>query len=162
MTSMPDERNDAPGLDDVDRKLLDVVQSAFPLSPHPYEEIGKECGISEMEALARIGKMRQSGLIRRLGANFQSAGLGFVSTLCAARVPASQLESFIEKVNAIPGVTHNYERNHPYNIWFTLIGKGRPAIEKILDDLRMDTGVEILDLPATRLFKIRVDFPMSE
>lgn len=66
--------------------------------------------------------MRESGLIRRLGANFQSAKLGFRSTLCAAKVPEEQLEQFIAEVNAIPGVTHNYLRNHSYNIWFTLIG----------------------------------------
>lgn len=154
------DKNDI--LDRIDRQILDIVQSAFPLSRRPYREIGDACGISEEEALERVCRMRRSGLIRRLGANFQSAGLGHVSTLCAASVPQAQLESFIEKVNGIPGVTHNYERAHDWNVWFTLIGESRAEVLAILDRLKAETGLEILDLPATRLFKIKVDFPMRE
>lgn len=149
-------------LDNIDRQILDIIQSTFPLCRHPYKEIGDKCGISEDEALERVSRMRDSGLIRRLGANFQSAGLGHVSTLCAAKVPQEQLQNFIEKVNAISGVTHNYERAHDWNIWFTLIGESRSEVLQILDRLRAETGLEILDLPATKLFKIKVEFPMRE
>lgn len=149
-------------LDSIDRKILDIIQSAFPLCRRPYEELGKICGISEDEALRRVCRMRENGLIRRLGANFQSAGLGFVSTLCAASVPLEKLDAFISEVNEIPGVTHNYERAHHFNIWFTLIAAGREERDQILKRLSEKTGVEILNLPATKLYKIRVDFPMSD
>lgn len=156
-------KTDAPdALDAIDRQLLDIIQSAFPLCRSPYEELGGKLGISGEEALARVRALRQSGLIRRLGANFKSAGLGHVSTLCAARVPADRLEEFIALVNAIPGVTHNYERKHDWNIWFTLIGKSQGEIEDILRDLHGRAGVEIINLPATKLYKIKVDFQMSE
>lgn len=148
-------------LDSVDRRLLDIIQSDFPLVEEPYAALGKKVGISAEEAFQRVSVMRRSGLIRRLGANFQSAKLGFVSTLCAARVPKEKLDDFIHLVNAIPGVTHNYERAHTYNIWFTLIAPSREESVAILQDLIKQTGVKILNLPATRLFKIRVDFPME-
>lgn len=148
-------------LDALDRKILDIIQSGFPIVSRPYSEIGQALGIGEEEVFERIRRMRASGLIRRLGANFQSGKLGFVSTLCAAKVPEKDLEDFIGKVNAIPGVTHNYERAHKYNIWFTLISESPEAAEKILAGLSRATGIEILNLPATHLYKIKVDFQMG-
>lgn len=148
-------------LDATDSKLLNIIQTRFPLAPRPYLLLGRELDISEQEAFERVTAMRKSGLIRRLGANFQSAKLGFVSTLCAARVPPEVLEEFINAVNSIPGVTHNYERAHVYNIWFTLISHSHEETESILEKLSRDTGISILNLPATRLYKIRVDFQME-
>ena len=100
-------------------------------------------------------------IIRRLGANFQSAKLGFVSTLCAAKVPDDKMDDFVARVNACPGVTHNYLREHAYNIWFTLISPSREESQATLDAISAVTGIAILNLPATRLFKIRVDFRMD-
>lgn len=148
-------------LDRQDRLILDIIQGDFPLESRPYKVIGDKLGIGEQEAFDRIEAMRNKGIIRRLGANFQSGGLGFVSTLCAARVPVEKLEQFIERVNREPGVTHNYERDHAYNIWFTLIAPSRETAEHILEAISNETGISILNLPATRLFKIRVDFAMS-
>ena len=106
--------------------------------------------------------LKKKKIIRRLGANFQSAKLGFRSTLCAAKVPEDKLEAFIADVNARPGVTHNYLRNHAYNVWFTLIGDSWEAMCDTLDGIRARHGIPILNLPAARLYKIRVDFPMEE
>lgn len=148
-------------MDSIDRKLLEIIQTDFPLESHPYAILGQKLGIAPEEAFARIRALRASGVIRRLGANFQSARLGFVSTLCAAKVPPDQLDQFIARVNAEPGVTHNYERDHAYNIWFTLISPSREEAAAILESISHDTGIAILNLPATQLFKIRVDFPMD-
>lgn len=148
-------------MDEIEKKLLDIVQSGFPIDPRPYKSLGDKLGIDELEAFQRLEKLRQAGIIRRLGANFQSAGLGFVSTLCAAKVEKDQLERFVEIVNSYPGVTHNYERVHEYNIWFTLISPSREQERKILEEIEARTGVTILNLPATRLYKIKVDFPME-
>lgn len=152
---------DEIGLDDLDRRILDLVQTGFPLVSRPYDALGEKLGTSGEEVFARVRKMRQSGVIRRLGANFQSNRLGFFSTLCAASVPREKLSSFIERVNAEKGVTHNYERDHFWNIWFTLIAPSRGKAAKILAAIEKDTGIAIINLPATRLFKINVDFPMA-
>lgn len=162
--TVPTAPDAAPGddrLDATDRRILDVIQTDFPLAPRPYAVLGQRLGLSEEEVFARVRALRRRRIIRRLGANFQSAKLGFVSTLCAARVPEERLEAFIAAVNAEPGVTHNYLRDHAYNVWFTLISPSREASRAILDSLTRRTGVSILNLPATRLFKIRVDFRMG-
>ena len=153
-------QNDA--LDTIDRKLLDIIQTAFPLVSRPYEALGRQLGISEEEALARVKAMKEKRIIRRLGANFQSAKLGFRSTLCGAHVPEDKLDAFIADVNALPGVTHNYLRNHDFNVWFTLIGPSWDRVCRTLKDLEERTGISIMNLPAEKLFKIRVDFQMEE
>ena len=95
-------------LDETDRRLLDIIQTAFPLTPRPYADLGTLLGIPEEEALERVRSLRERRIIRRLGANFQSGKLGFVSTLCAAKVPEDRMEDFVRDVNARPGITHNY------------------------------------------------------
>lgn len=149
-------------LDTIDKRLLDIIQTGFPLAPRPYAVLGEQLGISEEEALERVRGLKTRNIIRRLGANFQSAKLGFRSTLCAAKVPADKLDAFIADVNSQPGVTHNYLRNHTYNVWFTLIGPAWDAMCATLDGISARTGVNILNLPATRLYKIRVDFAMED
>lgn len=149
-------------LDETDRRILDIIQTDFPLEPRPYAALGSMLNLGEEEVFQRVGEMRKKGIIRRLGANFQSARIGYVSTLCAASVPADKLDSFVAMVNAEPGVTHNYERDHAYNIWFTLISPSREEARATLARLAEKSGIEIMDLPATRLYKIRVSFQMDE
>lgn len=153
--------NQSEQLDELDKKLLSVIQSGFPLEPRPYAVLGESLGISEDEALGRVRDLREKKLIRRMGANFQSAKLGFRSTLCAAKVPEDKLELFISEVNRRPGVTHNYLRNHAYNVWFTVIAPSWEATLKELAEITAATGIDILNLPATRVYKIKVDFKLS-
>ena len=145
-------------MDPVDRALLNEIQSNFPVEPHPYRVIGRRIGISEEEVLARIGKLKDRGIIRRIGASINSRRVGFTSTLLAAQVPKDKFESFVKIVNACPGVTHNYERKHAYNVWFTLISPSQEEKERTIGELIRKTGVAILEIPAKRIFKIRVDF----
>ena len=156
MSSSPDA-----DLDAVDRKILDLIQSGFPLEPRPYAAIGSHVGVGEEEAFERVRSLRKRGIVRRIGANFQSGKIGFCSTLCAAKVPEEQLEDFIAAVNAEPGVTHNYLRAHAYNVWFTYIGRSMEAVERGLERISAATGVPVLNLPAERLYKIKVDFRMD-
>jgi DNA-binding Lrp family transcriptional regulator len=148
-----------PPLDDTDRRLLNRIQSDFPITPRPYDAIGRELGLTEEEVLARVDRLRRGGLIRRIGGNLFPDKLGFVSTLCAAQVPAAEVERFARAVNRYPGVTHNYLREHRFNVWFTFIAPSMEEIESYLAAIRKETGVErILNLPATRVFKIRAKF----
>lgn len=149
-------------LDVTDKQLLDIIQTDFPLAPRPYAVLGERLSITEAEALARVRALKEKKIIRRLGANFQSAKLGFRSTLCAAKVPLDAMDTFVAEVNSRPGVTHNYIRAHAYNVWFTYIGPSWDEVCATLDDISQKTGITILNLPATRLYKIRVDFKMEE
>lgn len=150
------------GLDGVDRKILGVIQSGFPFVSRPYAVIGEEAGVSEEEALERVRAMRRRGVIRRVGANFQSRKIGYRSTLCGAKVPEDKLEAFIAAVNAEPGVTHNYLRDHAYNVWFTCIAPSETHITETLDAISRKTGVGIVNLPARKMYKIKVDFQMDD
>jgi DNA-binding Lrp family transcriptional regulator len=148
-------------LDDLDRAILNEIQSHFPIAPRPYAEMGKRVGASEEEVLGRVQAMADAGIIRRIGANFTSRKLGYTSTLCAARVAPEQLDHFVDVVNRYPGVTHNYLRRHHYNVWFTLIAPSEERLDQVLTEISQATGVqEILSLPAQEVFKIKVDFPV--
>lgn len=145
-------------MDQRDKELLNEIQTGFPVEPHPYKVLGERLSMDEDEVVARIAKLRQAGIIRRLGASIDSRRVGFVSTLLAAKVPGEKFETVVKIINACAGVTHNYERKHEYNVWFTLIAPSVKEKEKIIGQLREKTGVEILELPAKKIFKIRVDF----
>jgi DNA-binding Lrp family transcriptional regulator len=148
-------------MDETDKAILRAIQSHLPIAERPFAELGRELNLSEDEVLSRIARLKQKGIIRRIGGNFNSASLGFASTLCAAKVPAEKLAAFVAAVNAHPGVTHNYRRQHDYNVWFTFIAETMDEIEAHLADLSQKTGVaDICSLPSLRLFKIKVDFPV--
>jgi len=146
-------------MDDIDRKILNDIQSGFPISPRPYLDLGQRLGMTEDEVIERIRKLKSEGIIRRIGGSLNSRKLGFKSTLCAARVPEDRIDDFVEKVNCYRGVTHNYLRKSDYNVWFTFIAPSADDIENALTEISEKTGVnDILNLPAERMFKIKVDF----
>jgi DNA-binding Lrp family transcriptional regulator len=146
-------------MDRIDRGILNEIQSHFPLRVRPFREVGRKLGLSEKEVLTRVSRLKKEGIIRRIGANFNSRKLGFTSTLCAAKVPKSRLDEFVAVVNEYPGVTHNYEREAGYNIWFTFIAESVEEIDKTLEEIRTRTGIKhLISLPAEKIFKIQVDF----
>jgi len=146
-------------MDDNDKNILNEIQSDFPIVSHPYLELGKRLNLEEDFVLKRVKRLKEKEVIRRIGGNFHSSRLNFASTLCAAKVPEEKIGLFVEVVNRYPGVTHNYLRNHTYNIWFTFIAQGMDFIEDALKKISEETGVkEIRNLPAVKTFKIKVDF----
>ena len=146
-------------MDRTDRAILNEIQSHFPLRVRPFLEVGRKLGLSEKEVLTRVSRLKKEGIIRRIGANFNSRKLGFTSTLCAAKVSKRRLDAFVAVVNEYPGVTHNYEREGDYNIWFTFIAESQEVIDKTLGEIRNRTGIKhLISLPAEKIFKIQVDF----
>ncbi len=145
-------------MDERDRDLLNEIQSAFPVEARPYRVLGERLAMDEQGVLDRIAGLRREGIIRRLGASINSRLVGFVSTLCTAQVPEESFDEFVRVVNSCPGVTHNYKRKHRNNVWFTLIAESQEEKKRILEELTVRTGIAILELPAIRIFKIRVDF----
>jgi DNA-binding Lrp family transcriptional regulator len=150
-----------PPLDDTDRKILNRVQSDFPVTPRPFLSIAEAVGLSETDVICRLSRLKKNGIIRRIGGNFYPEKLGFVSTLCAAKVPVDKIDRFADVVNRYPGVTHNYLRDSVFNVWFTFIAPSREEIAEKLEEISRETGVnDILDLPATDVFKIRAQFDL--
>lgn len=150
------------GLTDLDRRVLDRIQASFPVSSRPFATLAKDLGVTEADVLASVRSMKASGVIRRIGAIFDSHRLGYRSTLCAIAVPEDRVEEVAALISEYPNVTHNYEREDRYNVWFTLIAHNAARIQAILDEIAETTGIDdMLDLPATRLFKIKVDFDFT-
>ncbi|MDR1049727.1 MAG: Lrp/AsnC family transcriptional regulator [Deltaproteobacteria bacterium] len=149
----------------LDKLVLNLVQDGFPVHPRPYELLAERLGdaagrkISAGEFLQTVNSLRERGFIRRLGGIFNSAPLGYRSTLCAARVPEEILDGVAALVSARPEVTHNYLRNDPVNLWFTFCHGARDSLEAFLDELRAVPGIgEVFDLPARKVYKIRAVF----
>lgn len=146
-------------LDEMDRRLVDRIQHDFPVVPRPFAAIGEALGIAEEEVLRRAARLEESGILRGIGAIFDLQRLGFASTLCAAIVRPDHVDRVAARISGYSEVTHNYLREHAYNVWFTVIAPSRNRIREILDRIRSETGVEdLLDLPAAQVFKIHVEF----
>jgi len=148
----------------LDRAVLNIVQSRFPVSHSPYLDIAKEIGhgISEDEVYRCIRSLMERGIVRRLGAVFDTKKLGFMSALVAMRVPENRIDEVGQLISSYPGVSHNYKRTHDYNLWFTLAAPSRAAMFELLEEIKQRSGItDILYLPTVRMHKIYVNFDFS-
>jgi len=147
----------------LERRLMDEAQRAFPVCSRPYAELGKRAGCSEQDAYAAIQRLRERGVIRRIGGIFNSVALGYTSELVAMNVTRERMEQVASLVNEYNGVTHNYEReDDEYSLWFTITAKTRSELDKIVGDIEKRTGVEdMMRLPAPRVFKTSVILPID-
>ena len=169
-------------MNDLNQKLLAVIQDGFPLVERPYlrlaemlncdskKDAGEKCAnlvVTEQKVFDDIEKMRASGVIRRIGGVYDSKKLGFISRLCAGKVPASEndfsaehhaqtpMEKFAVVVNDEPAITHNYIRSHEYNVWFTVIAENESAIQTVVDRVCAETDLhDVHVLTATKKYKI--------
>jgi siroheme decarboxylase len=148
-------------MDSIDKKILNIIQKDFPVVEEPFKAVAAKAGVSEDEALQRIKNLKEEGIIRRIGAVFDSKKMGYASTLCAAKVPKEKLKQFVAVVNSYPGVTHNYRRSHEYNVWFTFIAADEETLKKSLGEIRDKTGVtDIISMTAAQTFKIDATFEL--
>lgn len=146
-------------LNEIDRALLNLLQSDFPLVPRPFAALGERLAISEGEVMERVKRLKGEGLIRQISAIFDSRALGYRSTLAALRVPQERLEEVASIVSSHSGVSHNYARDHTYNLWFTLtIPPGVDPKEELRRIAHRAGVAEVLDLPSLRTFKIGARF----
>lgn len=149
-------------MDQIDKKILNTIQSELPLKSRPFLEVGNKININENEVIERVKNLREKGFIRRLGGVFDSKKLGFESTLVALRVEADKIEEVAKKINGYKGVTHNYERDDYFNLWFTLVGSDKEEIKKTLEEIENFEGVEkLLNLPAVKVFKIGLNLSLK-
>lgn len=149
--------------DALDRLLLDACQRDFPLVERPYAALAERLGTDEKELLRRMAALREAGLIRRLSAIFDSSALGYRSVLLAFRLTPDELEPGARRVQEHPGITHHYERDHPFNLWSTLTVPPGCDLNAHAAALAVLTGAaRWLFLPALRVFKIGVNFAMSD
>ncbi|ACB84712.1 AsnC family transcriptional regulator [Natranaerobius thermophilus] len=149
-------------LDELDKKILNTIQRGFPIEKRPYKKLAQEVNSNEEEVFQRVQDMRESGFIRRLGGVFDTKKLGFKTTLIALKVDQANIDEVAGRINEYQGVTHNYKREHDFNLWFTLAASGEDELDRQLKEISQLPGVKrMLKLPALKLFKIGVNFKMD-
>ncbi|MBV9797078.1 MAG: AsnC family transcriptional regulator [Solirubrobacterales bacterium] len=151
-------------LDDLDKRLLNLMQGAFPIAPQPYAHVAAEAGIAEQEAMARVKHLLEARIIRQVTPIFDTRALGYSSMLVAAKVDPENPWRAARIINEHPGVSHNYLRNHEFNIWFTIATEPDSplGLDRTLEVLGEAAGAEsIRQLPTLKLFKIRMDLEME-
>ena len=148
-------------LDAVDRRLLNILQSSFPLVEEPFDSIGGELGIDRDDVIARVDRMKRKNVVRQISAIFDTRRLGYKTVLVAMRFAPDRLDAGAHVINEHPGVSHNYARNGRFNLWFTLAVPPYESLEETVDEMARKTGAETYRLmPTIRFFKIGVNFDM--
>ncbi|MGO8905374.1 MAG: AsnC family transcriptional regulator [Solirubrobacteraceae bacterium] len=151
-------------LDDLDRRLLNLMQGSFPIAPRPYRHVSELSGISEAEAMSRVQRLLAKRIIRQVTPIFDTRALGYSSMLVAAKVDPEHPHRAARVINEHPGVSHNYLRNHEFNLWFTIATEpdSELGLQGTLDVLARTAGAEsVRQLPTLKLFKIRMDLEME-
>jgi DNA-binding Lrp family transcriptional regulator len=154
----------AAPLDDLDRKLLNLMQGKFPLEAKPFAAVAALAEVTEAEVLTRVQRLLDERIIRQVTPIYDTRALGYGSMLVAAKVDPENPWAAAKIVNSHPGVSHNYLRNHDFNMWFTLAVEpdSKLGLDGTLDVLQRLTGAEsIRQLPTLQLFKIRMDLEME-
>ena len=148
--------------DPIDRRLLNMVQGDFPLAAQPYAQLGERIKLSEEEVLSRIRNLKKVSFIRNIGAIFDTRRLGYKTQLVAMRVDPSRIDEAAKVVNKHPGVSHNYERNHPFNLWFTIAVAQHQDLDRVVKRVGELAGAEsVRPLPTLKLFKIGVKLDLE-
>jgi siroheme decarboxylase len=149
-------------LEALDRELLNAVQWDFPLDPRPFAVLGERLGIPEEEVRARVARVKQLGVLRQLSAIFDTRALGYGSALVAAQIDPDRVDEAAEVISAHPGVSHNYKRNHAYNLWYTIAVPPGESLEQHIDVLHRESGAIVTRrLPTLKLYKIGVKLDMT-
>ena len=147
-------------MDEIDKRILNIIQEEFPVTARPFDEIGRRVGISGAEALDRVRKAKEEGYIRRIGPVLEPGKLVFTSTLCGVEVEEAVLPDVVSQINEHKGVTHNYEREGRLNVWFTITAGSVGEIDSFLGGLEKRFSLKIHRFPKKRVFKIKTYFPL--
>jgi len=151
-------------MDDLDRRLLNLMQGSFPIARRPYAAVAAVAEITEDEVLRRVRRLLDERIIRQVTPIYDTRALGYGSMLVAAKVDPEHPWRAAKIINSHPGVSHNYLRNHEFNMWFTLAveGDSELGLQGTLDLMQELTGAtSIRQLPTLKLFKIRMELEMD-
>jgi DNA-binding Lrp family transcriptional regulator len=152
-------------VDDLDLRILDVLQKDIPLVPRPWEAVAACLGIPEEVFLNRLERLSREGILRGISPIIESRPMGITAaTLIALPVPKEHIREVADIISRYPEVSHNFQRDHQYSLWFTLSAKDEIALQEVLQDILERTGFsrdEILDLPTVTKIKIDVRFPLE-
>ncbi|MGD6932774.1 MAG: AsnC family transcriptional regulator [Candidatus Bathyarchaeia archaeon] len=152
-------------LDNTDKQILQLLQDDFPLVEHPWRELSSKTGIPENQLVTRIENLCKAGVIKKIGPIVDPSKVGYTAaTLIALRVPENKIDDIATVINQYNNISHNYEREHEYNVWFTLVTKNNQELTDTLNEILQKTGLsqnDVLNLPTAQRFKINVNFQLT-
>lgn len=149
-------------LTDFDKRLLNIIQTDLSFEKRPFALLAEKLETTEAIVIERLKFLKDQGFIRRIGPFFDSTKLGYIGTLVALEVKEECLPQVANVINSYYGVTHNYEREGTLNLWFTLLSSNLMKQDEILETIRnLDGVVRLLNLPATKKFKVSVQFSLT-
>lgn len=161
----PNVDSSTVGADETDRRILQMLQDDFPVVQKPWFEISRRLNISESELLARLRRLTAAGVVLKIGPLLENSAVGLsAATLVALRVPKNKVDQVASVINEYANVSHNYEREHEYNVWFTLTAPTEEELALTLEEIKQKIGVQdldVLDLPTVQKFKINVHFQLT-
>jgi DNA-binding Lrp family transcriptional regulator len=147
--------------DAIDSQLINLLQHDFPLAKEPYKELATRLDIPEDEILGRVRRLKTDGVIREIGPIFNLKMIGLASTLIALRVPEHAVDRAVQIINSYAGVTHNYEREGTYNIWFTLTASSEEGLAATLEEMKGKIHpLRWLVVPVKRVLKLKTNFTL--
>jgi len=152
-------------MDETDKKILQLLQDDFPLVEQPYKALGEKLNLTETQTINRLKHLTQQGKIQKIGAIVNKTKNGkLAATLVALRVPSERVTAVAQVINQYSGVSHNYLREHEYNVWFTLNGQTHQELQTTLNEILQRAAVatkDMLNLPTKNCFKIKVHFQIA-
>lgn len=155
----------AKRLDEIDRKIVQILQDDFPMVERPWKEVGDKLNITEDDAINRLKRLNELGITRKIGSIIDASKVGLTAaTLVAMKVPKNKVANVACTINEYGSISHNYEREHEYNVWFTITASSNEGLTNILEEIMQKTGIppnDVLNLPTKQRFKINVRFQLT-
>lgn len=145
-------------MDNLDRKIINVLQKNFPICDHPFSIVAKELETTEAELISRLQRMLDEKLLTRFGPLYNAERFGGAVSLCAMAVPEYDFDFITEKVNAFPQVAHNYQREHELNMWFVLATETQNELDETIKEIEADTGLPVRNMPKLQEFYVGLHF----
>ena len=145
-------------LDDTDRAIINEYQGGFPLTEEPFEDVGAQLGITAREALERVTRLLEDGVLSRFGPMYHAEKMGGGLTLAALEVPEDDFDRIAEIVNAFPEVAHNYARDHIFNMWFVLATETPEGVAETIAGIENATGLKVHNMPKQEEFFVGLRF----
>lgn len=143
-------------MDDIDRAIINTLQGELPIRERPYQEAASRIGIGEEELLARIQHLLATGVLTRVGPLFQIERMGGAFTLAALAAPDEKYDDMAAKVNALPQIAHNYQREHDLNMWFVIATETPDEIARVIERIEQDTGCKVYNFPKSREYFVEL------
>ncbi len=141
-------------MDDMDRRIIDVLQQGFPICDSPYQQAARELGLTGQELIERLRRLLADGVLSRFGPLYHAERMGGALLLAALQVPEPRFDAVAGIVNGFPEVAHNYRREHRFNMWFVFASDDPESIAEVIHSIEKNTGLEVWQMPKIREYYV--------